>query len=346
MASVKSKAELIDRYVYAVVSSLPVRQRPEMERELRALIADMCEARGQGTDDLATVTEVLTELGHPRKLAAQYREKPRYVIGPELFGLYWVVLKIVGVCTLGGMTIAYFIQVLLNPANALTLFTDYLGALWSGLIQVFAWVTAAFAIMEHVGVKATEPAQKGRWHPSELPAVPDVGARIRLSGTVAGLMFTVLFFVLFVHSNLFGIHLNIGSAAYTFIPLWDAAVVQQLLPFFYAWLALFILREIIKLASGHWTLKLALYTLALDVAIFIVYVFLLADRSIWNPNFMNELLAAGLVAQDSFAAASRIWATIQHAMLPVLALTIIFENAVNFYRAMRRHAPTKERLAG
>lgn len=56
-------------------------------------------------------------------------------------------------------------------------------SLFTVVIQVFAWVTIIFAILEYAGVKATDIGRKkkGAWHPSELPPVPDIGARIRLT---------------------------------------------------------------------------------------------------------------------------------------------------------------------
>lgn len=356
MAAVKNEEEQIDRYVYAVTSKLPAGLRVEIERDVRGLIEDMLEVRAQGGEaNMAIVEEVLSELGHPGKLAAQYREKKRYLIGPELFDMYWVVMKIVVFWSLVGLLMAYGIKIFLDPSNMLKLLIDYVGvSLFSLVVQVFAWVTVIFAIMEYAGVKAADidRKKKGPWHPSELPSIPDIGARIKLSSTVISLMFLIFFFVLIVHSNLFGIHLHVGSSAYTFISFWDYEVAQQLLPLFYGSLALYILREIIKLFFGQWTNKLALYMLAIDVVVFIIYVFLFADQSIWNPSFMSEMLASGLVTQDltastdSYTTVSRIWEIIQEGTLLIMAIVMIFENAGNFYRATRNRASTKEHVAG
>lgn len=101
MAVATSKEDLIDRYVYAVISKLPVAQRAEIERDVRGLIEDMLEERAQGGEANVVIVEaVLSELGHPSKLAAQYRETKRYLIGPELIDLYWVIMKVVGLCSI------------------------------------------------------------------------------------------------------------------------------------------------------------------------------------------------------------------------------------------------------
>ena len=354
MAAPKNKEDLIDRYIYAVISKLPAGQREEIERDVRGLIEDMSEERTQGGEaSLAIVEEVLTELGHPAKLAAKYRETKRYLIGPELIDLYWVILKVVGLWSIVGITIAFGIKIFLDPSNTLKLFVDYIGvSLFSVAIQVFGWVTIIFAIMEYAGVKTSDIGRKkkGPWHPLELPPIPDIGARIRLSGTVVSMMFFILFFVLFVYSNLFGVHLHVGSSSYTFVSFWDYEVVRQLLPFFFGSLVLYILKEIIKLFFGQWTKKLALYMLLADAVLFVIYVFLFADQSIWNPNFMSEMLAAGIVTQDptastdSYTTVSRIWEVIQEGMLLLIAIAMIVESATNFYRATRSRISAKENV--
>jgi len=355
MATVKNDADLIDRYVYAVTSKLPAGQRADIERELRGLIEDMREERSQDGEDHANLTEeVLTELGHPGKLASQYRETKRYLIGPELFDSYWVVLKVVGILSLIGVTIAFGIQLILDTASTEQLLPDYIGSLFQVGVYAVAWVTIVFAIMEYAGVKAAQKGRKkkGAWHPSELPSIPDTGARIRISGSIVSMMFCIFFFVIFVYSNLFGVFLHVGSPAYTFIPFWNPDVVHELLPFFYGLLALFILREAIKLFIGQWTTKLAFYTLAVDAAIFLIYIGLFADQSIWNPSFMNELLTSGVVSRDSAASTdsyttvSRIWDIAQERALLVIALVMVIESAGNFYRATRSRASRKEHVAG
>ena len=62
---------LADRYVWAVLRDIPAGDRPELEREIRALIADTIEAMSaDGTLDAdAAERAALTELGDPGALA-------------------------------------------------------------------------------------------------------------------------------------------------------------------------------------------------------------------------------------------------------------------------------------
>ncbi len=84
---------LTDRYVEATLLRLPGRQRHDIERELRASIADAVDDRIEAGDEPAAAENtVLTELGEPARLAARYADRPRHLIGPELYGDYVTVL--------------------------------------------------------------------------------------------------------------------------------------------------------------------------------------------------------------------------------------------------------------
>src|SRR5690606_7305232 len=77
---------LTDRYVYAVIRSLPESQRADIERELRASIADAIETRIEaGEAPEAAERATLTELGDPMRLAGEYADRPSWLIGPKYF---------------------------------------------------------------------------------------------------------------------------------------------------------------------------------------------------------------------------------------------------------------------
>src|SRR4051794_38396607 len=86
---------LTDRYVAATLRSVPEKQRPELDKELRASIADAIDDRIEaGSKPEAAEREVLIELGDPIRLAAGYADRPLYLIGPALFPDYTRLLKL------------------------------------------------------------------------------------------------------------------------------------------------------------------------------------------------------------------------------------------------------------
>ena len=80
-------ASLTDRYVAATVRGLDEAQRPEVERELRATIEDMVDARLEAGAPTRADAEraVLVELGDPVRLAAGYSGRPLHLIGPGVY---------------------------------------------------------------------------------------------------------------------------------------------------------------------------------------------------------------------------------------------------------------------
>ncbi len=82
---------LTDRYVWGVLRAVPEAQRPDLEPEIRALIADAMDARVAsvaGEAPTAAERAVLTELGDPEVLAARYTDRSLFLIGPAYF-LVW-----------------------------------------------------------------------------------------------------------------------------------------------------------------------------------------------------------------------------------------------------------------
>jgi hypothetical protein len=79
-------SSLTDRYVQATLRRLPARQRTDIERELRASIADAVDDRvDDGGDTAAAEVAALTHLGDPARLAAGYADRPLQLIGPAVF---------------------------------------------------------------------------------------------------------------------------------------------------------------------------------------------------------------------------------------------------------------------
>ncbi len=106
---------LIDRYLHNVRLSLSSPRRDDIVRELaediRSQVADREEELGRSLTD-AEQDALLKKFGHPLALATRYGPQ-RHVIGPALFPVYWMTLKI----ALGGalaVNVALAIAFLVN----------------------------------------------------------------------------------------------------------------------------------------------------------------------------------------------------------------------------------------
>lgn len=184
--------EWMDRYVYAVGEALPLRERGDVEAEIRSLIQDELEARGATLDDPneQVVLSVLEQFGRPEELAARYAP-PRALIGPTLFPIFRLVttivlLVLVGVWVFGVVVdVGMYQRPLTNPAAMV-------GDLVGGLLQTFGTIVLIFALIETFARGKIEAEVKQQpWNPRTLPKI-ERGERVKVSELVAGIAFSLV----------------------------------------------------------------------------------------------------------------------------------------------------------
>ena len=92
--------DLIERYVYEVGRQLPRKQRADIQVELKSTLVDTLEDRVEGEPSQEDEIKLLKEFGPPRKVAASYWPQGQYLIGPNLFPLFRMVVgdRHIGVC--------------------------------------------------------------------------------------------------------------------------------------------------------------------------------------------------------------------------------------------------------
>lgn len=278
--------DLIDRYLYQVAKYLPQAQRADIEAELRGLIDDMLAARSDAPSK-EDVNAVLRELGRPADLAAKYSGAKGYLIGPEYFGLYLTVLKIVLAASGFGMLLAQVIGYASTPPESIWAAIGMcFASIFSALVQAFSWVTGIFALVEHCANGA--PFKQEEWNPEELPPVPEGSIEIKRSEPIVGIVLTVLFLV-FINTmpHLIGAYASFDPRAV--VPVFDLDVFYRLLPLIDVMISLGILKELLRLIVGRYTLGLSLSLVAINVLSVVLFIWLFgASSGVWNPNFIAE----------------------------------------------------------
>lgn len=140
--------DLLERYLQAVRTYLPMSQQDDILKELRENLLGQIEdkesalGRTLNEDDLA---EILKKHGHPLLVATRYRQS-RHLIGSTLFPFYWLVMKIM----LAIMAFGYAVSVVVLIAQGKPFF-QVLGALLSyvgAVLPTFAIVTIIFAVLD------------------------------------------------------------------------------------------------------------------------------------------------------------------------------------------------------
>ena len=126
--------DLIERYIYAVTKKLPSRMREDVSKELSSLISDMLESRcGEIKPTDKDIRVILTELGTPSELANNYLpDKINYLIGPEYYHAYKMILLIVIAATSFGMILSGSILLIIgsNEFNSILDFIKWRYAKW------------------------------------------------------------------------------------------------------------------------------------------------------------------------------------------------------------------------
>lgn len=165
-----SASELIGRYVHEVTRRLPPKQRADVGRELRSSLLDALEDRFGAEPTWVQAAILLRETGPPARVAASYRPADRYLVGPEWYPAFTLVLRIVLGALVTVLTVATAVTLLLGPAAEVgARLAGFLPAtLESGLIA-FAIVVAVFHLLQRTEAPP-EPAS-GSWDPEELPPV-------------------------------------------------------------------------------------------------------------------------------------------------------------------------------
>ncbi|MBX4147840.1 hypothetical protein MKY82_20260 [Paenibacillus sp. FSL W7-1279] len=328
--------DLISRYIYAVTQKLPESQRADIEKELHGLIEDMLEDRGAGVGIASTedVEQVLLELGPPGDMAARYRGRERYLIGPGLIDSYWSVLRIVLYSVVVALGIAYMVDFFTSSDPNAEKLLEYFVSLLSVAIHGFAWVTVIFAYIEYRGARQVS---KDAWKPSDLPVIPEPAVRIKPIEPVLGILFSVLFFVLFTFSlNLIGVHrFDENSIA---IPVFEQAAFAKYLPLIWLLTAFSIFNEARKLITRKWTPQIAVMHVIFNVASVIVAVILFSDMAIWNPTFMEQLAQTGFVTpgSESYDIVKSIWDRSRDGLIYVIVIITLIDTVSVLMKRFRR----------
>jgi hypothetical protein len=268
---------LIDRYLQHVRRALPADRRDDIARELeediRAQASDREETLGRPLTDQEQ-TALLEQFGHPMVLANRYQPQ-RHVIGPIMFPVYWMVLKI----ALGG-------AVLVNVALAIGLLSSgtspgkALGPLatfpFTIAPLVFGWVTFVFAMIDLNLPRLLTSSGFDLTALPELPPVTSVGPPRRWT-ILAEIVGSTIFLIwwLSIPNAPF---LILGPAA-AFIqpaPVWQ----QVYLPMAALWIGNLALLWAVLLRPD-WGRRTAISRLGSDtLALAIAFILLRADRLI------------------------------------------------------------------
>jgi hypothetical protein len=292
---------LTDRYIAATLRSVPGKSRGDIERELRASIGDAVDARmSKGETHDAAESAVLTELGDPSRLAAEYSGPPRYLIGPNVYQAYVRTLGVALAIFVPGawlLILAAWVAGGASVPNALL--TACVGALLAGLLVAF-WTTVGYAVVDgseeaRREVAAAFGVKAGAWTPDRLPTSTSLRP-FRASDAVEAIVGgTMGIAFIFVQRSVSPFSDASGHA----IPFLNPDLWSFWIPIALVIAAAWVGAEFIMLARGTWSPRIALAITIFAIASGTIYICLLATGQLFNAAFFEKFGAARWVAPGS-----------------------------------------------
>ncbi len=310
----KNANELLSRYLLGVRRELGGREREDIAAEIESYIFDLLEERHPGAQEIgiSELEAILKEMGAPRKVAAQYSPQ-HYLIGPRLFPIYWLVVRIVAAVVAGALTLSLVISSILNPPAQLGLaMLEYLGSIWSGVLSAAAAVTFVFAMIERAveskcteGMKELEELKElDELKLDELPELPENEKSFSLVGTSIECVLGVLALAFFTYIRGTGgfipVYFNPGSEVQMVRLFTDSYM--QFIPVILGLTGLEVARNITLLVQARHSSLTNWWDVAAKAADIVLGGFLLAAMPIVTLDFFQRILgSAQPVRFDSIA---------------------------------------------
>ncbi|GAA2226638.1 MULTISPECIES: permease prefix domain 1-containing protein [Kitasatospora] len=315
---------LTDRYIAATVRRVPDKQRGEIERELRAAIADDVEARIQRGEAPADAEyAALAELGSPERLAAGYSHSALALIGADTYPGYVHALR--GACQ-SVLPVVYIVLVLVARAhgeNAWVALLRPIGSTVTVAVYLAVCVTVPFVIADRVrGARSEAAPAAGPWTPDQLPADQPRPAQGRdlVTGVIRA---AALIAALFAQRVISPVTTPSGEHVPIINPgLWDFWI-----PYFAGVLALSVLLDVVVLRLRRGSPAIAIARVAFTLAGIAPLAWLF-----WQARVLNPALADGAGALATLAAPGN-WT----AWLAVLVLALAAIGTLAQARRELRH---------
>lgn len=295
---------LIEIYINEVTRRLPEKSRKDIAMELQSLIEDMLPEKPTDED----IKKVLMKLGDPAKLANEYADSPRYLIGPTFFDSY---LNVLSVSAIIAFAISFFSSLVngiftYDGINIIATIVNVLiksfGASINSLLHVFFWITVVFAILDRIGVpKAPFPNKNTKWTPDDLLSVKPVPAKRPFSKKEVffSLFWTVLWAsVLFNSSHFMGRFEQVGpglAGLKLTTPLFNQDVLMTYAPAIIGMIVLEVGIAIYKLFATKRTILFAILNTLAHIGFTVILCVMLQNSELFNPAFIAGMLESSNV---------------------------------------------------
>lgn len=277
---------LTERYLDAAMRSVPEPQREDLTAELRTSIADQVEARidaGENRDDAERA--VLTDLGDPDKLAAQYTDRQLHLLGPRYFLDWWRLMKLLLWIVIPSVTFAVALGTTIAGSGVGGVLGTLAVVLLHTVVHLFFWTTLVFVLVERFGSNTTSEALVA-WDLDQLPE--PTHKSVSLGDTIGTLVWLAIFAGIVLWDQFIGFAPGDRGLSFFDAGLWPVWILG-LLAIIAAWAIL----TLVVHAAGRWTPALAAISMVLALVFAIPALWLLVQGRLLNPDFWPTLIQTG-----------------------------------------------------
>jgi hypothetical protein len=349
----KMSTNLIDTYVSEVGRRLPRKTRSDIEAEIRSILQDILDERSQKTGkpvDEEMTLEVLKAYGAPEKVAATYQGE-RYLIGPRLYPIFILVLRIVLVVT--GVLAAIGLGIALSQTfgslqNAFETTFKAIANFGTTIMIALGNIVLIFAILEWALFRAGGEAEvKGlpkekEWDPRALTKV-SAPNQVKMGETIAEIVGCFAAIVIFnFYPKIIGFtpslnglvgsgYWTVGFGNLTFVPLLSEAFFY-FVPYLTLVWVLTIILDIVLLRMGYWNAVTRILLIGLKIVNIVI-----AAAMLGVPSLL-AVTTASLTTAMGDAEAARILMTLLSQIVRVALWLSIVGNSIEIIRAVSRLA--------
>ena len=337
---------LIDNYVSEVGRRLPRKNRADIEAEIRSVLQDMLEERSQKADkpvEDEMILGVLKTYGAPEKVAATYQGE-RYLIGPRLYPIFRLVLRIVLI--VGAVLVVVMMGVAIartpgTPQSAIGTILMALGNYIVYMLTALGNIVLIFAILEWALFRAgTKIDLKGLpkekdWEPRSLLKIsaPNQVKMVDTIIEIVGAFAAIVVFNFYPQIIGFGYFSNgnwyVGAGSAPSVPLLSEAFFY-FVPYLTLVWVLTMLLDIILLRMGHWTVVTRICLIGLKIVNIVI-----AAGMLGVPSLL-AITTTSLTSVLGNAQAAQTLMTMISLFIRVALWLAIFGNTVEIIRAVSR----------
>ena len=216
---------------------------------------------------------------------------------------------------------------------------DYLSSLFSGALQAFAWTTVSFMIAERNCMntdnsKIEKDFMENKWSLSQLPVIPEKKAVIPVHEPVLSVISNTIFFILLYSTpKIFSAYIPFENELVV-IPMFNQQVMQGFRIVLISILLLQVFKEVLKLYSRRWTLKLSLVVITISAISTILSLSIFANSGVWNQNFPAEIMKYMNLDFDFIDP----WAKIKSGFIALIVVSSVIDIVTSLYKGIRYNA--------